>query len=413
MLSEVPSGWQQRPLGDLFVRVNRKNRAGVTRVLTASGEHGLIDQAVFFNKTVAGADLSTYLHVKRGEFAYNRSAMNGYPVGAVKRLDRYDEGVVSSLYLCFAARDDAPVCADFAAHVFNSATLEAELRPIVKVGARAHGLLNVAADDFMGIRFPLPPLPEQKKIAAILSSVDEAIQATQAVIDQTRRVKEGLLQDLLTRGIGHTRFKQTEIGEIPEGWEVRPLQDVCRANITYGIVQCGPHVDGGVPYIRVSDMEHAELQIEGMLRTAPEIAARFARSTVEVGDVVYALRGKIGEVRLVRADVAGANLTQGTARVAPASTVQPEFLLWAMRSPATMKQGDVAAKGSTFREITLDGLRKIRVPVPPLAEQAEIVERLRAAEAALAAAEASIAAHRRLKSGLLTDLLTGKVRVAP
>ena len=80
---------------------------------------------------------------------------------------------------------------------------------------------------------PLPPLPEQKKIAAILSSVDEAIGATEAVIAQTRRVKEGLLQDLLTRGIRrggrpHTRFKETVIGEIPESWEVlRVSQGLC------------------------------------------------------------------------------------------------------------------------------------------------------------------------------------------
>lgn len=78
-------------------------------------------------------------------------------------------------------------------------------------------------------RVPLPPLPEQKKIAAILSSVDEAIQAKRAVIEQTRRVKEGLLQDLLTRGIGHTRFKQTEIGEIPDAWKVRHLRQITQS----------------------------------------------------------------------------------------------------------------------------------------------------------------------------------------
>ena len=73
--------------------------------------------------------------------------------------------------------------------------------------------------DLRNLPVPLPPLAEQRKIAVILTSVDEAIQATEAVIAQTRRVKEGLLQELLTKGIGHTRFKQTEIGEIPEGWE--------------------------------------------------------------------------------------------------------------------------------------------------------------------------------------------------
>ncbi len=85
------------------------------------------------------------------------------------------------------------------------------------------GKAAATSKDFKVRTVLLPPLAEQKKIAAILSSVDEAIQATEAVIEQTRRVKDGLLQDLLTRGIGHTRFKQTEIGEIPESWEVRQL----------------------------------------------------------------------------------------------------------------------------------------------------------------------------------------------
>ena len=259
----------------------------------------------------------------------------------------------------------------------------------------------------------LPPLPEQKKIAAILSSVDEAIAATQAVIEQTRRVKEGLLQDLLTRGIGHTRFKQTEIGEIPEGWAVVELEKACRAKITYGIVQCGPHLDDGVPYIRVSDMLAPELDVGGMLRTSPEIAAKFSRSCVTEGDVVYALRGKIGEVRLVGGAVAGANLTQGTARLSPTGAFRPLFMLWALRSPESLRQGDLEAKGSTFREITLARLRKLRLPRPPLAEQEAIVDRLEGVEAVDRSSSAQLDLLHHLKAGLLQDLLTGKVRVSP
>lgn len=271
----------------------------------------------------------------------------------------------------------------------------------------------INSGDLRGLRVSVPPLPEQKKIAAILASVDEAIQATEAVIEQTRRVKEGLLQDLLTRGIGHTRFKQTRIGEIPEAWEVKRLQEICREKITYGIVQCGPHVDDGVPYVRVSDMLAPELSVSGMLRTDPEIAAKFSRSRVEVGDVIYALRGKIGEVRLVSPSVAGANLTQGTARLSPAASVSPHFLLWVMRSPATMKQGELEAKGSTFKEITLARLRQLRIPVPPLHEQDAIVDRLQSAEASERQSTESLELMQEVKTGLLQDLLTGAVRVAP
>ena len=116
--------------------------------------------------------------------------------------------------------------------------------------------LEISKKTLKNIEIDLPPLPEQKKIAAVLSSVDDAIQATQAVIDQTRRVKQGLLQQLLTCGIGHTRFKQTEIGEIPEGWEFKKLTDLVNPNrpITYGIVQTGPPVVDGIPCVRVVDL---------------------------------------------------------------------------------------------------------------------------------------------------------------
>jgi type I restriction enzyme S subunit len=131
--------------------------------------------------------------------------------------------------------------------------------------------------------------------------------------------------------------KLTEAGLIPEDWEVTELHRLCRESITYGIVQCGPHIENGVPYIRVSDMDTRELDVNRMLRTSPAIASKFGRSTVHEGDVVYALRGKLGEVRQITAAVTGANLTQGTARLSPYNeTINSEYLLWALRSPQSL-----------------------------------------------------------------------------
>jgi len=206
-------------------------------------------------------------------------------------------------------------------------------------------------------------------------------------------------------------YKQTEVGVIPEEWEVSGLHKACRGTITYGIVQCGPHVKNGVPYIRVSDMDEPELDVDGMLRTSSSIAAKFARSTVYEGDIVYALRGKLGEVRSVGRAVAGANLTQGTARLSPSERLNGSYLLWAMRSARSLRQAEMEAKGTTFREITLADLRQIKIPVPPIPEQRAIAEVLGDVDALLGSLEQLIAKKRDLKQAAMQQLLTGKKRL--
>lgn len=189
--------WSSSRLGDHVTVVTRKNKAGITLVLTASGEHGLVDQRQYFNRNVAGADISKYFHLKRGEFAYNRSAMNGYPYGATKRLDSCEEGVLSVLYLCFAIADPT-LDSEFLKQVFDSGVLNRQLRPIVRVGARAHGLLNVTDEDFLSIGIPFPSIEEQRRIAAFLSGLDREIDLLKGLQKQTELQKDGLLSRLLS-----------------------------------------------------------------------------------------------------------------------------------------------------------------------------------------------------------------------
>ncbi|SNB45222.1 restriction endonuclease subunit S [Geobacter sp. DSM 9736] len=207
-------------------------------------------------------------------------------------------------------------------------------------------------------------------------------------------------------------YKQTEIGVIPKDWDVLPLQDACRVPITYGIVQCGPHIPNGVPYIRVSDMDRSQLDVSGMMRTSFAIATQFGRSTVEENDIVYALRGALGEVRLISREVAGANLTQGTARIAPKNDLAHQYLLWAMRSSNAVQQSELTSKGTTFREITLADLRQITIPLPPTkAEQEAIAEALTDADALIESLEQLVVKKRQIKQGAMQELLTGKKRL--
>lgn len=206
-------------------------------------------------------------------------------------------------------------------------------------------------------------------------------------------------------------YMKTAAGVIPKEWQISSLKDACREPITYGIVQCGPHIRNGIPYIRVSDMDEQELAVDGMLRTSSMIAGRFARSTVEEGDLVYALRGKLGEVRRVGPSVAGANLTQGTARLAPKESVDSGYFLWAMRSTRVVRQAEIEAKGTTFREITLSDLRRICIPLPPPQEQRAIAESLNDVDGLLDGLDRLITKKRDLKQAAMQELLTGQTRL--
>lgn len=206
-------------------------------------------------------------------------------------------------------------------------------------------------------------------------------------------------------------YARSDVGVIPSSWTPFALEKVCKERITYGIVQCGPHAENGVPYIRVSDMNRPELDVSGMLRTSPMIAARFLRSKVQEGDVVYALRGKIGEVRLVSSTVAGANLTQGTARLSPNNLVRSAYLLWGLRSESSLRQAELEAKGSTFREITLAALRRIQLPVPPVGEQEAIAKALSDVDAQIESLELLIVKKRNVKQGAMQELLNGRKRL--
>lgn len=270
-----------------------------------------------------------------------------------------------------------------------------------------------------------PPLPEQRRTAEILDTLDATIRKTEELIAKLRQAKQGLLHDLLTRGLDENgelrdperhpeQFKDSELGRIPRGWEVRRLEQWVRpdAPITYGIVQAGPHVPTGIPYIRTGDMKGEKLSPDGLLRTSPGIARSYRRSRVECGELVFAIRATVGKVLLVPEGLNGANLTQGTARVAPSSELNARFLLAALRHERTRQQIRRVQKGTTFQEITLGQLRSLEVAAPKnLGEQRTIAARLDELDRRIDNEVVTCEKFLTLKTGLMDDLLTGRVRV--
>ena len=190
--------WEQRKLGDLVDRVTRKNQDLVSELpLTISAQYGLIDQNEFFDKRVASKDVSGYYLIENGEFAYNKSTSTDAPWGAIKRLDRYENGVLSTLYIVFGIKANNPIDSDFLVSYYSTNLWHKGIHEIAAEGARNHGLLNIAPADFFETKLMIPQdIEEQKKIGKYFEELERLITLHQRKCEELQNIKKFMLQNM-------------------------------------------------------------------------------------------------------------------------------------------------------------------------------------------------------------------------
>jgi type I restriction enzyme S subunit len=198
--------WEQRKLSDMVERVTRKNENLESELpLTISAQYGLIDQNEFFDKRIASRDVSGYYLLKKGEFAYNKSTSSDAPWGAVKRLDRYEMGVLSTLYIVFALKKDGNIDSDFLVSYYDTDCWHKGVQAIAAEGARNHGLLNITPADYFETVLTVPSnVKEQHQIGTFFAKLDNIITLHQHKSEQEKQKKKALMQLLLT-GIVRTK----------------------------------------------------------------------------------------------------------------------------------------------------------------------------------------------------------------
>ena len=196
---EFTDEWKESVLSDFVERVKRKNKNNLCKLpLTISAQYGLVDQISFFNKVIASENMSNYYLLHKGDFAYNKSYSSEYPWGAIKRLDCYEQGTLSSLYICF--KPYSHVSSDFLTHYFETSKWHQGISEIAVEGARNHGLLNVGIQDFFETRHCLPQsLLEQEKIAKFLNLIEERIATQNKIIEKLQSLIKGLAVALTTK----------------------------------------------------------------------------------------------------------------------------------------------------------------------------------------------------------------------
>ena len=195
---EFTDAWEQRKLGEICERITRKNKGNESDLpLTIASQYGLIDQRDFFNKVVAAKDMTNYYLLKKGEFAYNKSYSNGFDYGSIKRLNEYEKGCLSTLYVCFGITSDE-VDSDYLECFFDTLNWYHDVATICAEGARNHGLLNVDVKAFFtDVKISLPlQKEEQKRIAECFQQVDDLITLHQRELDHLKLLKKGMLQQM-------------------------------------------------------------------------------------------------------------------------------------------------------------------------------------------------------------------------
>ena len=193
--------WEQRKLGEVCVRVTRKNKNNESDLpLTIASQYGLIDQRDFFNKVIAAKDMSNYYLLKKGEFAYNKSYSKGFDYGSIKRLNAYEQGCLSTLYICFSIETDE-VDSDYLECFFDTLSWYHDVSAICAEGARNHGLLNVDVEAFFkDVNIEMPSqIQEQRKISVFINTLDHLITLHQRKCDEVKKVKKIMLQKMFPK----------------------------------------------------------------------------------------------------------------------------------------------------------------------------------------------------------------------
>jgi type I restriction enzyme S subunit len=419
MSIEVPKGWASASLGDLLkiergVSWSKDNETSATNcdavavVSIPNIKNRLILNDLRYIKRTSIKKIERYL-ARRGWILMVGSNGNPDRVGNCVQVDESGDFLFASFLLGLHPREDAPIRADYAYRVLASPIVQSSISASVQ---GTTGLNNISLKMLRALNIFLPSLEEQRRIAEILSSVDEAIQATQAVIDQTQAVKQGVLERLLTKGIGHTRFKQTVIGEIPESWRLATAQTICK-QISVGIVvkPAQYYVEDGIRCFRSANIGEGYVKNDNWVYISPESNEILSKSKLKTGDVLIVRSGYPGTSCVVTPEFNECNCIDIIFARPKFDIIESTFLSSFINSRSGKEQVLRAEGGLAQKHFNVGEMKKMLVPVPPLAEQNEITAKVHELATTSNLLEVELKRLKLFKTAIMSDLLSGRVRV--
>ncbi|MDO6654509.1 restriction endonuclease subunit S [Anaerobacillus sp. 1_MG-2023] len=403
-LGEIPVEWEVLTTGDLFENISNKGYPELP-VLSVTQENGVVYRdSVGINIKYDKKSLKSYKLIDKGQFVISlRSFQGGIEYSNLK-------GISSPAYTVLSAKKK--INNDFFRYFFKSFWFIERLKKSV-VGIRDGK--QISYSDFKVIKIPFPTLLQQQKIAETLCSVDETIETTDQLLEKTKELKKGLMQKLLTKGIGHTEFKKTELGEIPEEWEIETLSNVTdfitkgSTPTTYGF----KWQESGVKFFKSDVVKEGEFVYGDFKFIDNEAHAHMARSKIIAGDLLITITGNIGRVAVVPKEIEEANINQHIAKITVINSgINPLFVYFWFNQEKIIRYYEQIKTGLAYPQISLKQVRETKIPIPSKDEQQRIVDILSSVDDQIKSYRIEKERLQELKKGLMQQLLTGKVRVS-
>ena len=425
----TPSGWSSSAIGSVctFIRgvswkksqERRSPTAGAVPVLRIPNVQETLEltELLYINGLTKAQQAKA--RVKRGWILLVGSNGNPKRVGNCVYVAEPRDFLFASFLIGATPTDSRRVNSEFLYRLLSSSPVQHDIWQSVQGST---GLSNIDLNSLKSLHVQIPPFPEQRKIAAILSSVDDAIDKTRAVIDQVQVVKRGLMQELLTVGIHgrHTRLKKTEIGEIPADWAVTRIGDLGQRGRP--AVKAGPfgsslkksfYVLEGYRVYGQEQVLAGDLSI-GNYYINEERFRLLKSCEVKAGDILVSLVGTFGEAIVVPPDAEPGIINPRLLRLSlDPQLLLPEFFCFWLRSSRTRKLLADAAQGGTMGVLNAGIVKKLALGIPSLPEQSAIVAALTAFDRRLDSESALKDALVSLKASLMSILLAGDLRVLP
>jgi type I restriction enzyme S subunit len=291
----------------------------------------------------------------------------------------------------------------------NSSQIQTHIDKINVQNAQA----NLSLQNIKNFKIPLPPLKEQEKIADILSTADAKIDAIAIQIDKAETLKKGLLQKLLSKGIGHSKFKESEIGKIPDSWKAVELNDVSDITRLAGYEYSEYWEEkpkGDILALKGYNIGKGKIINRDTFYISNKLSQQLVRSKLFIGDVVFPVVGTIGNAVAITENNKY-HINQNIAKITPYLVLNSDYLVQFLMSVKCSKEINRLSATTSQPNVLVGSLRKFRLPLPPLEEQKQIADILSTVDEKLEVLRAKKEKYETLKKGLLQKLLSGEVRV--